>query len=139
MTKRTSNIFVTVDTIVFRKEGQETEILLIKRGRDPFQGKWAIPGGFVDFNEDLNIAASRELEEETGLKDIKLQQLHTFGTPGRDPRGHMISIVYWGMSKENAQVTGADDATEALWFSINELPDLAFDHSQIIEMAIKVL
>lgn len=139
MTKRTSNIFVTVDTIVFRKEGQETEILLIKRGRDPFQGKWAIPGGFVDLNEDLNTAASRELEEETGLKGIKLQQLHTFGKPGRDPRGHMISVTYWGIAEDNSEVTGADDATEALWFSISELPDLAFDHLQIVEMAIKEL
>ena len=136
MSHRTSKTFVTVDAVIFKK-GLQTEVLLIKRGREPFKDHWAIPGGFVDENEDLLTAANRELEEETGLKDIKLEQLYTFGAPNRDPRGHMISVAYWGIAPNNTQAVANDDAAEAEWFSINHLPLLAFDHSQIIALATK--
>ncbi|MCK5701110.1 MAG: NUDIX hydrolase, partial [Cyclobacteriaceae bacterium] len=87
---------VTTDCILIRKSGREKEILLIKRKYDPFLGKWALPGGFVEIDEDLEAGANRELEEETGLKNIALTQFKTYGTPGRDPRGRTISVVYYG-------------------------------------------
>ena len=135
MTHRTSKIFVTVDAIVFRKITRHTEILLIQRGNNPFKDHWALPGGFVDENEDLSKAVVRELEEETGLKDIKFEQLHTFGKPGRDPRGHMISVAYIGWCQNNSTVKGSDDAKDAQWFAIEQLPALAFDHEDIIALA----
>lgn len=137
MTHRTSKIFVTVDTIVFKNLESKTEILLIKRGNDPFKDMWAIPGGFVDENEDLKTAAERELSEETGLKNIELHQLAAIGTPGRDPRGHMVSVCYWGICSKDCIATGADDAKEAQWFPIYSLPKLAFDHADIIALALE--
>ena len=134
MSYRTSKTFVTVDAVIF-KITTKTEVLLIKRGRDPFKDHWAIPGGFVYENEDLLLAACRELQEETGLKDVILHQLYTFGAPNRDPRGHMISVSYWGIAESDAKAIANDDAAEAQWFSIYDLPLLAFDHSEIIAMA----
>jgi len=134
---RTSKIFVTVDTVIFRKAGQDNEILLIQRGNEPFKGKWALPGGFVDEHEDLKSAAARELEEETGLKVDRLDQLGAFGKPHRDPRHHTVSIAYTGFAPENAEVLGADDAAEAKWFSVKSLPELAFDHADIVNLALE--
>jgi len=134
---RTSKIFVTVDAVIFRKTKGDHELLLIKRKNDPFKGKWALPGGFVDEGEDLIVAAQRELLEETGLKVTQLEQLGAFGKPGRDPRQHTVSIAYTGFSEENAEVSGADDADEAKWFSVKNLPELAFDHSDIVTLAIE--
>lgn len=134
---RTSKIFVTVDAVVFRKSEGGQELLLIKRKNDPFKGKWALPGGFVDEGEDLPVAAKRELQEETGLVIENLEQLGAFGTPGRDPRQHTVSIAYTGFADENAEAIGADDADEAKWFPVKALPELAFDHADIVNSALK--
>ncbi len=134
---RTSNIFVTVDAVIFRKGKEGHEILLIQRKNDPFKGKWALPGGFVDEHEDLADAAARELEEETGLKVENLQQLGAFGKPHRDPRHHTVSIAYMGIASEGAEAVGADDAAEAKWFSVKKLPELAFDHADIVTLALE--
>lgn len=126
---------VTVDIIIFRQTASATQVLLIKRSNEPFKGQWALPGGFVDKDEPLAKAAARELEEETSLKDILLTQMHTFGDPGRDPRGHTVSVAYVGYLPDGAEAHAGDDAAEAEWFSIDELPEMAFDHEKILEMA----
>lgn len=133
---RTSKIFVTVDTVIFRKTASDHQILFIKRKNEPFKGKWALPGGFVDENEDLEDAANRELFEETGVKVAKLEQLGAFGKPGRDPRQHVVSIAYTGFTEETTNAVAADDADEAEWFSVKTLPELAFDHAEIINLAL---
>jgi len=129
---------LTVDIIIFLKEKKDTKILLIQRGRYPFEGCWALPGGFADMNETLEEAAKRELQEETGLKNIELSQFYTFGDLNRDPRGRTVSVVYYGFVKaENSTVKGGDDARDAKWFSLKNLPLLAFDHNTIIMKALK--
>ncbi|EKT4551079.1 NUDIX hydrolase [Flavobacterium psychrophilum] len=133
---RTSKIFVTVDAVIIRKS-TDNQLLLIKRKNEPFQNCWALPGGFVDHHEDLEVAAKRELEEETQIKIDSLQQFGTFGKPFRDPRGHMISVAYFGEVPENTIAIASDDAKEVAWFAVNELPNLAFDHQEIIEKALK--
>jgi len=131
-----SKIYVTVDTLVFRKTIDQTQILLIKRKNEPFKDAWAIPGGFVDENEDLETAAKRELLEETQVKIDKVEQLKAFGKPGRDPRFHTVSVAFWGFVPENTVAKAADDAKEAGWFNIDNLPELAFDHREIIGVAL---
>ncbi|RWX00369.1 NUDIX domain-containing protein [Flavobacterium cerinum] len=133
---RTSKIFVTVDAVIFKKTDSAYDILFIKRKNDPYKGKWALPGGFVDENEDLFDAANRELLEETGVKVTRLEQLAAFGKPGRDPRQHIVSIAYTGFAEENTNAVAADDADEAKWFSIKKLPELAFDHADIVKSAL---
>lgn len=129
---------VTVDIIVFRKINSDLQILLIERKNPPFKNQWALPGGFIDMDEDIETAAYRELKEETSINDIKLSQMRTFGKPGRDPRGRTISVVYWGQLENTAQkIQAGDDAKNLQWFSTKELPELAFDHSEIIEYALK--
>ena len=129
---------LTVDCIVFQKTQSGFEVLLIKRKNPPFQNKWAFPGGFVDMDEELHIAAARELKEETNLSEIELKQLKTVGTIGRDPRGRTVSVIYWGISKTNEnKVFGGDDASIAKWFPINKIPALAFDHDNIFKYAVK--
>jgi 8-oxo-dGTP diphosphatase len=129
---------VTVDIIVLNKE--YSSILLIKRNNPPFINLWALPGGFVDENEPLINAAHRELDEETSISNIELKQFHTFGNPGRDPRGHTVSIVYWGvLSNSNYDIKAGDDASDAQWFKISELLLLAFDHAEVIEYAFKTI
>lgn len=129
---------VCVDIIVLTTDLEAPEILLIKRKFDPFKDQWALPGGFVDMDEELDQAAYRELNEETSLTDIKLDQFKTFGKIGRDPRGRTISVVYYGFISENQKhLTKAnDDASDTKWFSIKSLPVLAFDHLEIINEAI---
>jgi 8-oxo-dGTP diphosphatase len=129
---------VTVDCLIFSRSGQTTWLLLIQRDKPPFEGSWALPGGFVDIDEPLETAAHRELEEETAIRDIRLQQFYTFGKPGRDPRGRTISVVYYGFMNHNSQqATAGSDARNARWFDILHLPELAFDHHDIIHLAIK--
>lgn len=128
---------VTVDAAVFAFFEDRARLLLIQRKHEPFQDHWALPGGFVEMEEDLPEAAARELAEETGLKDIPLEQLHTFGKPGRDPRGRAITVVYFGIAKQDQpQVKAADDAAQVQWFDIDSLPALAFDHNEIAACAI---
>jgi 8-oxo-dGTP diphosphatase len=132
---------VSADAAVFRIFGGRTSLLLIKRKKEPYKDKWAIPGGFVELEEELEDAAVRELAEETGLTGVHLEQMHTFGTIGRDPRGRMITVTFMGItSEENPEVKGGDDAAEARWFDIENLPDnLAFDHDRVIKFAIEKL
>jgi ADP-ribose pyrophosphatase YjhB (NUDIX family)/SAM-dependent methyltransferase len=130
---------VTVDACVFAQTRPTPKLLLIKRGREPFKHKWAFPGGFVEMDEELGDAAARELEEETGLTGADLRQMHTFGTIGRDPRGRTITIAFIGVTTvDNMKLKEGDDAAEAAWFDIDALPDMAFDHRQVAEAAIKM-
>ena len=122
---------LTVDAIVFVKS-EITSVLLIERGREPFRNKWALPGGFVDMDETLECACIRELEEETGLQVEKMQQFRTYDAIDRDPRHRTISVVYSVEMEEQEPVTGSDDAVQAKWFSIDDLPELAFDHADIL-------
>ncbi|MHC4738671.1 MAG: NUDIX domain-containing protein [Planctomycetota bacterium] len=132
---------VTVDTVVFVFFKGKVKILLIKRGNEPFKGKWALPGGFVGIDEELEVAAERELAEETGLVNVPLEQLHTFGRCGRDPRGRQVTIAFMGIAKEGLDtIKAGDDAAGVQWFDIEKLPkDMAFDHNEIAEFGIKKL
>ena len=123
--------YVTVDCLIFNLQSAK-EILLIRRKNPPFKNEWALPGGFIDMNETLKESAIRELNEETGISGIELHQLDTYGDPGRDPRGRVVSIIFWGIIKNINQVKAGDDAKEAEWFSLDDLPGLAFDHKKII-------
>jgi 8-oxo-dGTP diphosphatase len=129
---------VSVDAAVFAFFGDKVKLLLIKRGNEPFKGKWAVPGGFVDMDEELEDAVARELKEETGLEGVPLEQMHTFGKCGRDPRGRQITIVFMGIAtKEQTRAKAGDDAVRARWFNIERLPkDLAFDHNEVTKFAI---
>ncbi len=132
---------VTVDAAIFTFSGDSTKVLLINRGNEPFKGKWALPGGFVDMDEELEDAIVRELAEETGLTGVWLEQMRTFGTVGRDPRGRMITIVFMGIATEGQdKIKAGDDAAQAQWFDIEELPeDMAFDHNEVVRFAIEKL
>lgn len=132
---RTSLIFLTVDILIFKEIQTTKSILLIKRKNDPFKDFWALPGGFVDENEDLEVAAIRELNEETQINIKSLEQLKAFGKPHRDPRSHVVSIAYIGFVSTDTIAIANDDAKEAKWFSVNDLPKLAFDHDEIISFA----
>ncbi|MGB3587905.1 MAG: NUDIX hydrolase [Tunicatimonas sp.] len=132
------NIKVTVDAVVFTSDHQE--VLLIQRKNDPFQGQWALPGGFVDDDEDLEMAVARELEEETGVATNDFHQVHTFSAPDRDPRGRAISVAYFTVvRKEDFQPQAATDAQAVRWFLLADLPTLAFDHATILEKAALLL
>jgi 8-oxo-dGTP diphosphatase len=132
---------VTVDAVVCRFIRDNAQVLLIQRGNEPYKGKWALPGGFVDMDEELEDAAARELMEETGLTGVSLEQMHTFGRCGRDPRGRQISIAFFGIAPANTKkIKGGDDAVRAKWFDIEHLPaELAFDHNEIIRFGIRTL
>jgi ADP-ribose pyrophosphatase YjhB (NUDIX family) len=127
---------VTVDVAVFSQQNNQLKLLLIQRANDPHKGKWALPGGFIDIDEDLETAAKRELEEETGISVNDIEQLYTYGDPKRDPRERVITVVYTTLISSNeVQLQAASDAAAADWFDINDLPELAFDHSEIIRRA----
>jgi len=132
---------VTVDVVLFTFTRGELHVLLIKRNHEPFVHYWALPGGFVQKNERLEDAAARELYEETGLKDIYLEQLYTFGDPGRDPRGWTISVSYFAIVGADLvhEVHAGDDAGDAAWFDVYHLPRLAFDHDRIVRYALQRL
>jgi 8-oxo-dGTP diphosphatase len=133
----TQDIKVAVDAVVFGYTSKEgLSVLLIKRNIDPFKNNWALPGGLVGNNESLEDAIQRELKEETGISINYLEQLYSFGKPGRDPRNRVISITYYGLVKPEAfEVQAATDAAEAAWFNIKKIPSLAFDHDSIISAA----
>lgn len=129
---------LTVDAVVFSHEKNGLEVLLIQRKHEPWKGMWALPGGFMEMEETSVQAAKRELEEETGLKNVELNQLHVFDAVDRDPRERVISIAHYGViDKSKHPAKGGDDASDAKWFGVKNLPKLAADHGVIIEMALQ--
>ncbi len=139
------NPALTVDGVVLVRQpmnakGETLSVLLIERGNDPFRGMYALPGGFVDYGEDIRTAIDREIQEETGLTGLPFSQFRTFGHPDRDPRGHTVSVVYVAVIVGEApEVEGGDDAASAAWFPADKLPKLAFDHAQIMERVLAAL
>ena len=128
---------VTADSVVITRE-EQPKVLLIQRGNEPFKGNWAFPGGFMNMDETTEQCAIRELEEETGLQVTDLKQIGAYSKVDRDPRGRTVSVAYLAVIDAPAAVTGQDDAAQARWFPINELPPLAFDHADIMADAIKM-
>ena len=127
---------VTVDIVIFTVRDEQLKLLLIRRASEPYQGKWALPGGFIHLDETLEASARRELEEETGVSGVYLEQLYTFGAPDRDPRERVITVAYYALiPSDKLQLRAATDAEAVGWFGMDELPDLAFDHPDIIAMA----
>lgn len=128
---------VTVDCVIFGFDGQVLRVLLIERGGEPYKGSWAFPGGFLNMDETTDEGAVRELEEETGLKDVFVEQLQVFSEVERDPRGRTITVAYYAMvNPEGMKIAGFDDAADARWFTLQELPPLAFDHGYILQVAL---
>jgi 8-oxo-dGTP diphosphatase len=126
---------VTVDAVVFSRRGGREHVLLIRRGQPPFAGNWALPGGFINMDEPLEDAVLRELREETGLAGGKATQIGAFGDPNRDPRGRVIGIAYLVEPNAQAEIKAGDDAAEARWWPLDDLPPLAFDHDKILYAA----
>lgn len=129
---------LTVDCVVFGIEDDSLKVLLIERALEPFAGQWALPGGFVRMMETTDEAARRELVEETGLSNVFLEQLYTFSRVDRDPRERIVSVAHYALVRSSA-VQGGSDASEARWFDVRELPPLAFDHRDIVEVALERL
>jgi 8-oxo-dGTP diphosphatase len=129
---------VTADVVALTGSGKHTKILLIKRGRPPFQDMWALPGGFAELDEDIEATAQRELKEETGLQNVSVRQIGAFGKVDRDPRHRTITVAYLACLDGEADVKGYDDAADAKWFSVTQLPPLAFDHAEIIEKGLEL-
>ena len=127
---------VTTDCVIFGFDGSRLKVLLVERGVEPFKGKWALPGGFLRMDESAEQGALRDLQEETGLKTAYIKQFHTFTDPDRDPRERVITIAYYALVRLQDVVAG-DDAARAGWFSLDEVPSLAFDHDRILRTAIQ--
>ncbi len=135
-----SPIRVTVDVVIFTIRDAALHVLLVKRAIPPFEGRWAIPGGFVLEKESLEQAARRELAEETGVKGVFLEQLYSFGDPDRDPRGRVVTVAYFALvSSDLRAIEGGSDAAEAAFFPVAKLPRLAFDHAKILAVAVERL
>ncbi|MDE0316233.1 MAG: NUDIX hydrolase [Candidatus Poribacteria bacterium] len=131
---------MTVDIVLLTDVFPHPKVLLIRRKTPPFKHLWALPGGFLEMDETLEESALRELNEETNISDVELTQVGTFGHPDRDPRGRVITIAYVGIiNSEQQKAVAGSDAVEVAWFSTLELPQLAFDHSEIIEKALEGL
>ncbi len=129
--------FLTVDLVIFTIAENDLKVLLIRRGGEPFKGRWALPGGFIEVGESLEKAAARELKEEAGVTNVYLEQLFTFGEPKRDPRGRVISVSYFALVDAGRQrIRAASDAVEARWHSVFNSPKLAFDHKKILDYAV---
>jgi len=134
------NIKLTTDALVFSRSSGQWQLLLIERGNEPFKGLFAFPGGFVEDDEDLEAAALRELHEETGMVLHHVKQLHTFGKPGRDPRGRTVSVVYYAIvDGDEHSVKGGDDAAAASWVNVKDITALAFDHKEVLDFALQLL
>ena len=129
---------VTADCVIFSYDDNDIKVLLIQRGNEPYKGYWAFPGGFMNIDENAEQCALRELEEETGLKDVKLDQLYTFTDVNIDPRERVITITYYGIV-ELTDIKGNDDAAQAQWFSLDKIPPLAFDHDLIFKKALEIV
>lgn len=125
---------VTADCVIFGFDGVSIKVLLIQRGIEPYKGKWAFPGGFMQIDETVEECARRELEEETGLKNASVEQFYTFSDVNRDPRERVITVAHYALVRLS-EVNGGDDAASAQWFAENEIPSLAFDHDRILRMA----
>ena len=135
-----TEIQVTVDVVIFALRGGELQVLLVQRGVPPFQERWALPGGFIQTSESLEEAARRELEEETRVRDVYLEQLYTFGDPDRDPRGRIVTVAYYALLTGEAMTPVAGtDAGAASWMSARKHPPLAFDHERILGYALERL
>jgi len=130
---------ITVDIVIFTIQAGVLKVLLVKRRIPPFRGQLAIPGGFVHDDEDLDEAALRELREETGVADVYLEQLYSFGKPDRDPRGRVVTIAYFALVSADRKLQAGTDAAEAAWYPADDLPPLAFDHAEILEYALERL
>lgn len=130
---------LTVDLVILALRDAALQVLLIRRGVPPFEGRWALPGGFVREEEALEAAARRELEEETGVRDVYLEQLYTFGEPGRDPRGRVITVAYYALIAGDATPAPGADAEAARWWPVADCPALAFDHAHIMAYALERL
>jgi len=131
---------VTVDIVIFTVRNDALKVLLIKRALQPFQGEWALPGGFLTSDESLEQGARRELEEETGVTGVYLEQLYTFGRPDRDPRERVITVAYYALiPSDKLELRAASDAEGVSWFGVDELPELAFDHTEILQAAMQRL
>ena len=131
---------VTADCVIFGFDGSTLNMLLIERDLDPFKGQWALPGGFMKITETIEDCARRELKEETLLEDVYLEQFHVFSTVDRDPRERVVTVAFIGLvRKGEQQIEGGTDADRADWFPIDELPPLAFDHKEIIDLALNYL
>jgi 8-oxo-dGTP diphosphatase len=134
---------VTVDIILFTFHEDLLKVLLVKRKASPYEGSWALPGGFTHMDERLEDAARRELNEETNVSDVYLEQLYTFGEPDRDPRGRVITVAYFALlSVDQAlgfQLEAATDVDDAAWWNVYDLPNLAFDHARILTYALQRL
>ncbi|MBU2637623.1 MAG: NUDIX hydrolase [Nanoarchaeota archaeon] len=131
---------VTVDVMIFTIINSDLKVLLVKRKIPPFEGKWAIPGGFARIDESLEDAAQRELSEETNVKNIYLEQLYTFGEVNRDPRGRVITVAYFALANlRDMQIKASSDVSEVKWFSMYKLPELGFDHAKILAYALQRL
>jgi 8-oxo-dGTP diphosphatase len=135
-----SDLRVTVDIVIFTVRDGALQVLLVKRGVPPFAGQYAIPGGFIHADESLEAAAIRELHEETGVRNLFLEQLYSFGDPCRDPRGRVITVAYYALiASDKLSVVAGADAAEAGWFAVTKVPPLAFDHQQILACALERL
>ena len=131
---------VVTDAIVFTVKDATLEVLLIQRGHDPWKGSWALPGGFVEMDESLDVAAARELAEESSVRGVELVQFHTFGQVDRDPRGRVITVAFIGVTDWQTQhPRHGDDAADVAWVPVEDLPQLACDHNQIVEHAVRCL
>src|SRR6266568_8457815 len=129
---------ITVDLVIFSIRERDLNVLLLRRLDAPFRGRWALPGGFGQPNESLDDAARRQLQEETGVHDVYLEQLYTFGAPRRDPRGRVISVAYFALAAADVSSHGSD-SVEVAWHSVAEPPELAFDHNEIVRYALQRL
>lgn len=125
---------VTTDCVIFGWDGTQLQVLLIQRGNDPFKGKWAFPGGFLNPDESCEEGAARELKEETEFTGAYIEQFHTFSTPNRDPRERIITVAYYALVRLQ-DVKGGDDAAQAKWFPLDSIPPLAFDHEEMYRLA----
>ena len=137
---------LTADVVLLAAGDGDRQVLLVQRGEPPFEGRWVLPGGFVELGESPEEAAHRELEEETGIRGVRLEQMRVFGDPGRDPRGHVVTVVFWGLltgdwspGQPPRHVEAGSDAASARWWSIDNLPPLGFDHANIVAYALRHL